>query len=477
MRRLFLRLKAQRAQKLKKVLISLMALVLCAFLLCSCAPESTTQKKSLELTLSPFTMPEKEDRGVTLYSVSEDGNLTAFSTQLSPEGSLYDNIMSALLFGTEDGYKSIFPQGITCRSTMPVQNILYIDLSWQFSMCTPEELFNCLAVLSATFTSLKEIDFINLTVEGQQLFMPNLKNIPVMLLSAYSTRDVLLGRYNEFVAQRQLGNKIVDTFYGIVYSADSQGKYLIPKVQSITATDENYALALCTNLINTAESIFPEGFGIKSTPFFDEESATVTVKLSCPSSFKPQASWLGPKSIAATLNSLYPTAKRIRLSVVNELGAEVFTLDEETVRYYSYIKSEVEVIIPNSSGNGLAKATMLVSNMPGGDFVSFIKEYVCFVAPALKEKDILVNGITVNNDTVIIDLSQSCYDHFLLGRELSQNEEYALVYSIISTACNYTGCTKAYLLQDNQMRSTFGGNIALDRALLALPESYLQTLK
>ena len=86
----------------------------------------------------------------------------------------------------------------------------------------------------------------------------------------------------------------------------------------------------------------------------------------------------------------------------------------------------------------------------------------------------MVLDVTVYNDTVIIDLSQKYFDFY---SPLDAQEEYALVYSLISTACKFSGTSKAVLLQDKQTRSTFAGNIVLSQALTTLPEEYLSSIK
>ena len=170
-----------------------------------------------------------------------------------------------------------------------------------------------------------------------------------------------------------------------------------------------------------------------------------------------------------------PESKRIELNVSDQQGNRVLSLSEDTTGSYNYIRSGVEVFIPDSSKKSLAKASMLVTNMPGsGDLTGFMNDYVYFVSPALKEKGTMVLDVNIYNDTVIIDLSEKYFD---FHSPLDASEEYALVYSFISTACAFSGTNKAILLQDKQTRSTFGGSIMLSEALTTLPEEFLASIK
>ena len=121
-------------------------------------------------------------------------------------------------------------------------------------------------------------------------------------------------------------------------------------------------------------------------------------------------------------------------------------------------------------------APMLVSNMPSSNGINdFLNEYILSITPEFKGQANILNNVVVSNDTVIIDLSQTYFKYFQ-EKALSQQNEYAIIYSLITTACTFTATTKALILQDSQKRTTFCRHIKLDEPLLTLPSDFLKSL-
>ena len=149
---------------MKKVIIFLLA---CALLFVGCG-ENEYSKEKIKVELFPYEMPQTQTKMVTLYYPNADlTDILAFSQPITATDALYEEIMRALLSGTAEGYVSPFSQGVTCRNIMLLQDILYIDMSWQFNEMPKENFFACISVLVATYTGFSEVSFVNLTVEGK----------------------------------------------------------------------------------------------------------------------------------------------------------------------------------------------------------------------------------------------------------------------------------------------------------------------
>lgn len=458
---------------MKKALAILLLLSL--FLACACKSTSYTKEK-LTLSYSQYEMPASKPATVTLYyPASDNTHVLAFTQQLTYEDSLYEGIMNALLSGTPEGYVSPFPQGVTSRSIMLLEDILYVDMSWQFAQMPAEKLFACLSVMASTFTGLSEISFINVTVEGKQLTMPQLPERPIMLLSSYSgTVKDLIDKHKSLLEQNANGQKSIESFYGVIYDADETKKYIVPSAASITVKDGDYASQLISNLLAKSSAIFPSGFMLKESPTYEAASNRLCVELICPEDWQYQSDWLGPYAIACTLNAIYSDMRRLSLTVKNPDGDEKFALDSDTSKYYDRIRASVQVITPDSSGTGLTNTTMLLSNMPGGNLREFLNEYLCLITPEFRRYESIINDVIVSNDTVVIDISKDYYDYFSdEKRPSTQQEEYAIIYSLIATACKYSGTSKALLLEDSLLRSTFQGYIKTDIPLMTLPSDFL----
>lgn len=451
---------------MKKIIACLLFVLI--LLLCACGNEPYIKSK-INVTLSPYEMPKSQPQWITLYYPNDDNTkLLAFSQTLNENGSFYDSIMNALLLGTEEGYVSPFPKGVSLRSTMLREDVLYIDLSWQFSKTNKEKFFACISVLANTFCALNEISFINVTVEGAQLTSPNDPDEPIMLLSKYT------GSISQLTQNYGLNAPRLTSFYSTVYVNDSTNKYLLPKTVSVNLKDKNYAINLLSSLIKESPNIFPDGFLVKSAPEY--KKSTLSVELVCPASWEHSENWLGKNAIVCTLNSLYPQLKNILLTVKDSQGNTKFSINEPCSDAYNSIRNSARVITPKSNGTGLTHTQMLVTNMPSKSNIrDFLNEYVLNVTPEFKSDAKIVNSVTVFNDTVIIDLRASYFDYFM-KKNLTQEEEYAIIYSLITTACTFTGAKKAQILQDSQKRSTLCGHILIDNPLLTLSSDYLETI-
>ncbi len=459
---------------MKKILICVLLSVILIF--SGCADQPKYFKEKIAVSLTPYDIPTAQQKWVTLYYPNSDySDVLAFSQQINASGNAYEEIMHALLTGTESGYVSPFPQGISCRSIMLVQDILYIDMSWQFNEMPNEEFFACISVLASTFASLSEVSFVNITVEGKQITLPDMPDHPIMLLSPYTgTVSALNSHYLRHSDQQN--NAILESFYSVIYVADETNKYILPKTSSVTVRDGNYASALTSVLLAESTAIFPNGFMLSDVPRYDGKTETVSIDLICPDQWNYSEGWLGPYAIMSTLNSLYSGANTLNLTVVDSQGTKKVSINEKISDYFSRIKSVVEVLAPDISGEKITRTNILISTMPGsGDIKGFINEYLCTINPTLRNGESIVNSVIINNDTVIIDLSSEYFSYY--ENSISSTEgEYAVVYSLISVACTYTGTSKALLLQDGQKRSTVAGYIKTDQPLLSLPSEYITSI-
>lgn len=457
-------------------------LLLLALLSSACAGNNSPMPKhNPAIVFTPYEMPAQQPQTAALYYPSADNSYVLASTQpirRSSQGSFYGDVMNALLNGTEAGYKSIFPEGVQCRSLMLVQNILYIDMSWHFLEMKPELFCACLSVLISTYTNFAEIEFINITVEGRQLTMPGLADQPLMLFSAYSgTISDLLNRYKALLRAEETGESYIDTFYAVVYTQDESRRYLLPQTVSITVQDKNYAAVIVSALISleTGTDIFMPGFTLAADPAFNETEKKLQVTLTAPPGWTAPSDWLAPQAIVSALDCIYPGTETISLLVQDTAGNALYTLEEESVYYFNFIRSQIDIYIPSSDESELMHSSMLVARMPGsGDLSHFIDEYICTLYPALRETDGVVNNVQLSGDTILMDMNEQ---YFNLYPELTAQQEYAVVYSMVLTACTYSGATKAQLLQDGQTRSYFKGSIRIDKPLLNLPDAYIASLK
>ena len=443
----------------------LLSLLICTLLifLCSCAPSSAPAQNN-EITLSPYLLPEATGDFVSLYYPTEDltGVLASTEQIERKSGSFYFDVAQTLITGTKS-FPSPFLSGISCRSTMLVQNVLYLDFSHQFLSMEPLRLFACCSVLAKTFTSFAEIDFINITVEGKQLTYPD-STRKIMLLSRFSADTLtLLSAYNA------LSSSQIDTFYTVLYSAEAHTGFLTPSVKSITVIDADYTRAIVSQAL-LDKTLFEDGFSFKRAK---NNGAQVNIELVAPQAWKAPENWLASRALAAALDSLYPAMQQITLTVFGSTGELLYSLSHETGEVFNHIKSKINVFVP--SKNDISYSTMLVSQVPSrNNLKEFMADYIATCAPALRDNKDVVRQVVFAGDLLVLDLDESVYTVF---SSLTGQSEYATVFSLVATACAFSGANRVMLLQNGQARSYFSKDISLKNPLYNLPKDFLDSLK
>lgn len=431
-------------------------------LFAGCTKKQETQK-TIPLYYGSYDIPSDEPRWVTLY-YEDNGRVLAFPQQLNiGDGPLYSTVLNALLSGTKEGYRTAFAEGIQARSIMLLQNVMYIDLSAPFNNMSADRIFACLSVMAATFCAFSGVDFINVTVEGKQLFSPESER-PITLLSARSGSPAELS--SRFLSAAPEAENI----YACIFDTDESGAYLIPQAVSITVTNGDYSSALVKALLSSGGRLFAGGFSIHSGPETDNETAKVT--LLAPSGWAKQDMHTGTKAMLNTLSCIYPHLKSLTLEIVDRDENLLSSSSASASDSFNGVRGCVQITVPGTGGK-LCRAQMLIEPAAGNEELkNFVKSYISATASALSQKA-TVNAVAVRNDTVIMDLTGEYFDFY---STLSPEDEFATVYALVSTVCAYSGTKKAVILQDHQMRSTFSGNIALSEPLLTLPEKFTGAL-
>ena len=218
------------------------------------------------------------------------------------------------------------------------------------------------------------------------------------------------------------------------------------------------------------QTLFESGFSVKNISF---NGSNLSVELTAPSGWKTPSGWLASRAVAAALDCIYPNMQQITLTVFGASDELLYSLSHETGEVFNYIKSQVNVFVP--SEDGVAYTTMLVSKVPSrNDLTDFMALYVATLAPQLRDNDNVIRQIVFSDNMLVLDFDQAFYAHFA---SQSNKSEYATVYSIIATACAFSGANRVMFLQNGQVRSHFSSSISLKGALYNLPKDFLDSLK
>jgi hypothetical protein len=165
--------------------------------------------------------------------------------------------------------------------------------------------------------------------------------------------------------------------------------------------------------------------------------------------------------------------QQITLTVFGSTGELLYSLSHETGEVFNYIKSKVNVFVP--SKNDISYSTMLVSQVPSrNNLKEFMADYIATCAPALRDNKDVVRQVVFAGDLLVLDLDESVYTVF---SSLTGQSEYATVFSLVATACAFSGANRVMLLQNGQARSYFSKDISLKNPLYNLPKDFLDSLK
>lgn len=453
------------------------------------------QTQNPEATAMPYLEQRQEYYDVTLYYAQsgEDGILASAQKVKKNEGvSLYVDVMNALL-GQDDISRSnfaySFDSDVVCRSIVQRQNVLYINFSWRLLEMPQTDIFTAIAVLVDTYTQFEGVDFLNISIEGKQLSMPDFPQRPIWLLNRFNNDVSALESQAELLQEQYVTNKILmqERKYALLYFRLPGSQTLLPEVRPVNVIGGDYAGEIVRQLLSgpqdTAETQgdIPLDFQLQGEISFDSGSKTLEVDFLAGADWQKPTSgqWEAMASLATSLSHAVPDMETLTVKIYQQTGQsieEIYSEDASLAEYGGQVQSRINIYLPDSELSKLEKNTAVVNYMPDegtyATVAALLAEQLAGRIPAAKPADgeedygALINRVYTNNNTVVLDISEKLYKYY---SNLSQKEEFLAVYSYVATLCEASGMEKTQFLVDGKRRQYLCQTIDISAPLMNVP--------
>jgi len=486
---------------MKRFFSVLLIVIIISILLMGC----TSQQKNIVTPNNspvPFITVQKNNYEVTLFYPNNDFTAVVASSQSVAKKvgqSLYMNVMQALLGqdGTSrTGFSYAFDKDIDCRSIVQQENILYINFSWRFLAMPTDKIIAALVVLVNTYTQFSGVEFINISVEGKQLVIPDFPDRPIWLLNRFTNDPVELKDQLVQLKEQLATDKssMHERSYAVVYYNLKDSRYLMPEVRAIDVFAGDYSGAVINELLSGPKDIENELSNIPSDFKLYEaisySAASHTLKLSFVSDsqwVKPNGKWAALPSLINSLTHAVPDMENLEVSVYTPNANNTLDLaykDSATVSEYGgYIRSTINMFVPNKDFQKLINVKAVMDSVPDENSYSLVFSQLIsklkIAIPKLTQSvddsnnsSSDINYIFTNDNTVIIDISEKLYNEFSV---LTKQEEFLTAYSIVATMCEVSNTNKAQILVDGQRRQYLASSINILEPLLNVPTKQLNS--
>jgi|GEM_PF-2777586 len=447
---------------------------------------------------APYTEQRQGYYDVTLYYPNASSDSVLASSQKvkkTSDQSIYMDIMDALL--DQDGenrsnFSYAFDSDVVCRSIVQQQNILYINFSWRLMEMTADQIFAAIVVLVNTYTQFNDIEFINISVEGKQLTMPDFPERPLWLFSRFNDDVVDLKEQAALLKTQYTTDKsaMEERKYAILYFNIPDTAYLIPEVRPVDVLGSDYAGKIIDELLsgprNTtlAQASLPSGFQLYEEIAFDESTKTLRLSFVADTTWEiPTGEWSALPSLVNSLTHAVPEMETLSVSIFQSndtLLERVYTASVSVSDYGGSIRSRISMYVPDENVTYLEKSSAIVEYMPDEDsypeimaqLLKRLSAVLPFTEGDTTEEEYagMIHTVYTNSDTVIIDISDALYQQF---SKLNTKEEFLAVYSIVATMCEATQTNKAQILVDGKKRQHFVSSVAIFGTLLNVPTDQL----
>ncbi len=345
-------------------------------------------------------------------------------------------------------------------------NIIHIDVSQSFYQS--EDPVAARVALVNTFTGLEGIDYVQITVEGQELMYPE-ADVPIGTMERY-TDDLAEVRDQDYKKLQEAG-RVVERE---LYFRDISGQYMLAEMRTIYLEDERPLPVLLTEALTLgpvgSKGLYPSLPGDVQVLDCQMDGDTATLYMS--RSFihtqaaagQPELSDLSIR-IASLVLTVTALSDVTNVKFFYEDGAGGYT--DQTVagiRFYTPMRAEdfadrigrrIVVYFASPQGDTLVPEYRAVRRDNRSIEKSVLEELLtgpkqgnAAVIPSQIREDITVK-IEPNNTSVVVDLPPG-YD----GTALDSTRQRMFIYSIVNSLTDPINLPTV-----NQVRFTIGGNM------------------
>ncbi|MGI6151946.1 MAG: GerMN domain-containing protein [Christensenellales bacterium] len=465
---------------MKRLICALVSVVFFCCVLAACSPGETAVQRP-EFVSSDAWAKEPESRSILapLNFLSKDGNhlmTEILQVEVLPGQTDEEAVIKAIINGPQDTrtMSRVLSTSIELVSVEKTGRVLNIELSANYTYYSELEMLKVRAALANTLTSLFDIDYINVYVDGMD---PGYLGMP---LGAFKPTTLDLSLLCDQIIQEQ--KRITDddayderrivTFYipdasRTLLIADPEEK-AIETVSSGETVERNYLRTVIFGLMTGPRADLFGGFNLAVEPIImpdenNRRTALVILKE------RPKDEILAYGSLVYTITGFVCNISSVTLAVAsdNAAGYEPITHVEGLGEFEngvftrgdfsSLIGDYVTLYAPHETEYSLVRHTVAVPQSKRSDPAEFIKGLlnarslpkgtVPPLPEGVGEEDVL--SIKLCGSVAVVDLSSNFHARCA---ELDQREEYLLVYSMVNTLTEIAEITSVQFTFDGFTR-------------------------
>lgn len=436
------------------------AVVFCCFLSGCSSGETTARRPDFISTDVWSKMPESRSILVPLNFLSADGNhlmTEVRKVEVLPGQSDEEAVIKAIISGPVDTrtMSRVLSTSIELVSVEKSGRVLNIELSANYTYYSELEMLKIRAALANTLTSVFDIDYINVYVDGMD---PGYLGMP---LGAFKPSTLDLSLLCDQVIQEQKRITDDDTYdeHRVItfYVPDESGKLLIadPEEKSIETVssgetvERNYLRTIMFGLMTGPRAELFGGFNLAEEPLIvldesNRRTALVILKE------RPENEILAYGSLVYTITGFVCNVSSVTLAVQsdNAAGYEPITYVEglgsfekgafTRADFAGLIGDYVTLYAPHERDYALIRYTVAIPQAQRSNPEVLIKELfhagnlpegaMAPLPDGVGEEDLL--SIKLCGSVAVVDLSSNFHARCA---ELDEREEYLLVYSMVNT--------------------------------------------
>lgn len=381
---------------------------------------------------------------------------------------------------TNPQMRTVLP-GVHLKAVEISGDVANIEFSYEYEQLFPVEMLTARAAIANTLTAVSDIKYVNVYSDGRD---PGYGGKPL------GSMERLIGDLNlyvdqtrqelelAFVSQEDLREKRLVT----LYFADPSNEYLVAEVRQIEFTNADYINTLLKELImgprSDGNNPVLEGISLVDEPMVSivaSGKSTITIDLS---NF-PKNEPLAYGSIVHTITGFVPEVQYVVIKVNGEMVEEVANAGEfidglmRSEHFTSLFGNRVTLYYPNEKQQNLVavRRTMqqksvddpraLLEALVNGPIKSDSAQLKKGFPSDVTVQDILSVGLAQN--TAIVNMKNSFAQKC---SQLSEQDEYLMVYSIVDTMTMINGIKQVQFLIEGKPIESLGGKIHLARPLM-----------
>jgi|GEM_PF-5635573 len=378
----------------------------------------------------------------------------------------------------DDDYIVPFNNTVDLGWLIVSRNLVTINLQGDFSIFTEKQFFCSIVSIVNTLCELKNIDYVEILLNGEQLTSRGLIVNPMSSMSS-SLHLMYLDHINIIDTEER---KLVKD-KNILYFLDKNSNFLIAEISNVAVSKENAADDLLKLLKNEPyygsgiQSSIPQNVIMPASAVItnEDEQDILTVRLESPKyeTMDNKTRYMMCGGITLTLLSYYDSIDALRIFINGHPALEENFLTKDM--FIENIGQIVTVHMPNRDLEYLVETDLAMSQHRYNSPKERVREIVLadtdyksntvrIIPDSIKEEDIL--SVFVHDSCCVVNISEELYKVII---ELPYKNIKMFVYSIVNTLTELENISSVQFLVEGMFYESLGASIYIETPMLNNP--------